>query len=154
MVMHGDRLSEFPIGKIDGTFTWQVGAKVRAARVEEVSASHSLSVLVLLLRFPLLLVLLIPTRSHSRSHCLCLCRSQFKLQLRLLSSLSTHRCNTPPHHSNPPSLQPPITPSHRCNTLSQKIPLNPTTAGVYVAMMMAQIDVLKRNGHSYSEVRV
>jgi ketol-acid reductoisomerase len=68
VVMHGDRLSEFPIGKIDGTFTWQIGAKVRAARVEE------------------------------------------------------------------------------------NIPLNPTTAGVYVAMMMAQIDVLKRNGHSYSEI--
>jgi ketol-acid reductoisomerase len=68
VVMHGDRLSEFPIGKIDNTFTWQVGAAVRAARVEE------------------------------------------------------------------------------------NIPLNPTTAGVYVATMMAQIDVLKRNGHSYSEI--
>ena len=30
--------------------------------------------------------------------------------------------------------------------------MNPTTAGVYIAMMMAQIDVLKRNGHSYSEI--
>lgn len=68
VVMHGDRLSEFPIGKIDGTYTWQVGEKVRASRVEE------------------------------------------------------------------------------------KIPLNPTTAGVYIAVMMAQIDVLKRNGHSYSEI--
>lgn len=68
VVMHGNRLSEFPIGKIDGTYTWQVGEKVRASRVEE------------------------------------------------------------------------------------KIPLNPTTAGVYIAVMMAQIDVLKRNGHSYSEI--
>jgi len=33
-----------------------------------------------------------------------------------------------------------------------KIPLNPTTAGVYVATMMAQIDVLLKHGHSYSEV--
>lgn len=31
-------------------------------------------------------------------------------------------------------------------------PLNPTTAGVYVAVMMAQIDVLLKHGHSYSEV--
>eukprot|EP01041_Mallomonas_annulata_P004983 gene4982-9959_t len=33
-----------------------------------------------------------------------------------------------------------------------KIPLNPTTAGMYVATMMAQIDVLLKHGHSYSEV--
>ena len=33
-----------------------------------------------------------------------------------------------------------------------KIPLNPFTAGVYVAVMMAQIDVLLDGGHSYSEV--
>ncbi len=26
--------NRFPIGKIDGTYTWEVGAKVRAARVE------------------------------------------------------------------------------------------------------------------------
>jgi ketol-acid reductoisomerase len=68
VIMAGDRFKEFPIGKIDGTFTWQVGAKVRAARDES------------------------------------------------------------------------------------KIPLNPTTAGIYIATMMAQIDVLLRNGHSYSEV--
>lgn len=30
--------------------------------------------------------------------------------------------------------------------------LNPTTAGVYLAVMMAQIDVLRENGHSYSEI--
>merc|ERR1719276_265719 len=68
VVMHGNRLGEFPIGKIDNTVTWKVGEKVRAARKED------------------------------------------------------------------------------------EIPLNPTTAGVYVAMMMSQIDVLKRNGHSYSEI--
>jgi len=68
VVMHGSRLAEFPMGKIDGTFTWKVGEKVRAARIEE------------------------------------------------------------------------------------NIPLNPTTAGVYIAVMMAQIDVLKRNGHSFSEI--
>ena len=33
-----------------------------------------------------------------------------------------------------------------------KIPLNPTTAGVYCATMMAQIDVLLEAGHPYSEV--
>ncbi|XP_047315535.1 ketol-acid reductoisomerase, chloroplastic-like [Impatiens glandulifera] len=31
-------------------------------------------------------------------------------------------------------------------------PLNPFTAGVYVALMMAQIEVLRRKGHSYSEI--
>ena len=33
-----------------------------------------------------------------------------------------------------------------------KIPLNPFTAGVYIAVMMAQIDVLLKHSHSYSEV--
>jgi ketol-acid reductoisomerase len=68
VIMHGKRLKEFPIGKIDGTFTWKVGEKVRASRVES------------------------------------------------------------------------------------SIPLNPTTAGIYIATMMAQIDILKAQGHSYSEI--
>lgn len=68
VIMHGNRLSEYPIGKIDGTFTWKVGEKVRAARDES------------------------------------------------------------------------------------KIPFNPTTAGIYVAVMMAQIDVLKKHDHSFSEI--
>lgn len=69
VIMAGQRHnSGFPMGKIDGTYTWQIGEKVRATRDES------------------------------------------------------------------------------------KIPLNPTTAGVYVATMMAQIDVLLKHGHSYSEV--
>jgi ketol-acid reductoisomerase len=32
-----------------------------------------------------------------------------------------------------------------------KIPVNPFTAGVYIATMMAQIDVLLEAGHPYSE---
>jgi len=68
VIMHGARFSKFPIGKIDGTYTWEVGEKVRAARVED------------------------------------------------------------------------------------KIPLNPTTAGFYVACMMAQIDVLREAGHQYTEI--
>lgn len=68
VIMAGSRHGEFPMGKIDGTYTWQVGEKVRASRDES------------------------------------------------------------------------------------KIPLNPTTAGVYVATMMAQIDVLLKHDHSYSEV--
>ena len=68
VIMHGDRLAEFPVGKIDGTETWKVGEQVRAKRDED------------------------------------------------------------------------------------NIPLNPFTAGVYVATMMAQIDVLRKAGHSYSEI--
>lgn len=68
VIMHGKRINKFPVGKIDGTDTWQVGEKVRADRDEE------------------------------------------------------------------------------------NIPLNPFTAGVYVATMMAQIDVLLEAGHPYSEV--
>jgi ketol-acid reductoisomerase len=68
VIMHGDRFEKFPIGKIDGTYTWAVGEKVRAKRDES------------------------------------------------------------------------------------KIPLNPITAGMYVATMMAQIDVLRENGHSYTEI--
>ena len=33
-----------------------------------------------------------------------------------------------------------------------KTPLNPFTAGVYIATMMAQIDILLDHGHPYSEV--
>ena len=68
VIMQGERVQKFPVGKIDGTFTWQIGEKVRATRDED------------------------------------------------------------------------------------SIPLNPFTAGVYVATMMATLDVLLEAGHSYSEV--
>lgn len=68
VIMQGDRVEKYPVGKIDGTFTWQVGEKVRAERDDD------------------------------------------------------------------------------------NIPLNPFTAGVYVATMMAQCDVLLEAGHPYSEV--
>ena len=68
VIMHGQRLDKYPVGKIDGTDTWKVGEKVRAARDDD------------------------------------------------------------------------------------NIPLNPFTAGVYIATMMAQIDVLLEEGHPYSEV--
>jgi ketol-acid reductoisomerase len=68
VIMHGQRLDQYPVGKIDGTDTWKVGEKVRSTRDED------------------------------------------------------------------------------------KIPLNPFTAGVYVATMMAQIDVLLEEDHPYSEV--
>jgi len=68
VIMHGDRLDRYPVGKIDGTDTWQVGERVRADRKEE------------------------------------------------------------------------------------DIPVNPFTAGVYIATMMAQCDVLREAGHPYSEI--
>ncbi len=68
VIMHGERTAQFPVGKIDGTYTWQIGEKVRAERDED------------------------------------------------------------------------------------NIPMNPFTAGVYVATMMAQCDVLLEAGHPYSEV--
>mmetsp|Transcript_22092 Transcript_22092/g.36585 ORF Transcript_22092/g.36585 Transcript_22092/m.36585 type:complete len:598 (-) Transcript_22092:199-1992(-) len=40
----------------------------------------------------------------------------------------------------------------RAKRVEDKIPLHPFTAGVYIATMMAQIDVLDRAGHSYSEI--
>lgn len=40
----------------------------------------------------------------------------------------------------------------RASRDEESIPLNPFTAGVYVATMMAQIDVLLEEGHPYSEV--
>ena len=66
--MAGSRFDRYPMGKIDSTYMWQVGAKVRAARVEAA------------------------------------------------------------------------------------IPLNPFTAGVYVATMMATVEVLREKGHCYSEI--
>ena len=32
------------------------------------------------------------------------------------------------------------------------IPVDPTTAGIYIAGMMAQVDLLKERGHPYSEI--
>lgn len=40
----------------------------------------------------------------------------------------------------------------RANRVEDEIPLDPTTAGVYCATMMAQIDVLLEAGHPYSEI--
>ncbi|GMH40883.1 hypothetical protein BSKO_08787 [Bryopsis sp. KO-2023] len=40
----------------------------------------------------------------------------------------------------------------RAKRVEEAIPLNPFTAGVYVAVMMATVDVLRRNGHPYSEI--
>ncbi len=42
--------------------------------------------------------------------------------------------------------------SVRAQRVEENIPLDPTTAGVYCATMMAQIDVLLRAGHPYSEI--
>ncbi len=40
VIMAGDRLKTRPMGKIDGTETWKVGAKVRAKRVEDKIPVH------------------------------------------------------------------------------------------------------------------
>ena len=40
----------------------------------------------------------------------------------------------------------------RAERVESEIPINPFTAGVYCATMIAQIDVLKENGHAYSEI--
>jgi ketol-acid reductoisomerase len=40
----------------------------------------------------------------------------------------------------------------RAKRVESEIPLNPETAGLYCAAMMAQVDLLLQNGHSYSEV--
>jgi len=68
VVQAGARFDRFPMGKIDGTYMWKVGQKVRAERKED------------------------------------------------------------------------------------QIPLNPFTAGVYIATMMATIEVLREKGHPYSEI--
>ncbi len=40
----------------------------------------------------------------------------------------------------------------RAARVEEKIPLNPFTAGVYLACMMAQIDILSERGHAFSEI--
>ena len=40
----------------------------------------------------------------------------------------------------------------RTNRKRYSIPIEPVTAGVYVAAMMAQVDLLKEKGHPYSEI--
>jgi ketol-acid reductoisomerase len=40
----------------------------------------------------------------------------------------------------------------RANRKRYQIPLEPVTAGIYVATMMAQVDLLKEKGHPYSEI--
>ena len=39
----------------------------------------------------------------------------------------------------------------RAKRVEDKIPVHPFTAGVYIATMMAQIDILLDHGHPYSE---
>jgi len=40
----------------------------------------------------------------------------------------------------------------RKNRVEDDLPLNPFTAGIYLAAMIAQIDILAENGHAYSEI--
>ena len=40
----------------------------------------------------------------------------------------------------------------RANRVEKDIPLDPFTAGVYVATMMATVDILREHGHPYSEI--
>jgi ketol-acid reductoisomerase len=40
----------------------------------------------------------------------------------------------------------------RAKRVEDKIPVNPFTAGAYIATMMAQIDQLDEKGHPYSEI--
>ena len=40
----------------------------------------------------------------------------------------------------------------RAQRVEEDIPLHPFTAGVYVATMMATVDVLASHGHPYSEI--
>ncbi len=40
----------------------------------------------------------------------------------------------------------------RAQRQPDKTPINPITAGVYIATMMAQVDLLKEKGHPYSEI--
>lgn len=40
----------------------------------------------------------------------------------------------------------------RANRREDAIPLNPFTAGVYVATMMATVEVLRSHGHPFSEI--
>ena len=35
---------------------------------------------------------------------------------------------------------------------STVVPINPVTAGIYIATMVAQVDLLKEKGHPYSEI--
>jgi ketol-acid reductoisomerase len=40
----------------------------------------------------------------------------------------------------------------RAQRNDDQIPVDPTTAGIYIAAMMAQVDLLKEQGHPYSEI--
>lgn len=40
----------------------------------------------------------------------------------------------------------------RANRVEKDIPLNPFTAGVYIATMMATVEILREHGHPYSEI--
>ena len=40
----------------------------------------------------------------------------------------------------------------RAKRVEDQIPIHPFTAGVYIAVMMAQIDLLNGKGHPYSEI--
>lgn len=120
VILHGARLKEFPMGKIDGTFTWKVGERVRAARKEED----------------------IPLNPFTAG----VCRPSPMMCLEI-----AHECRTNP--CTPVDCEPLVRVAWQQAANASNAPAAcPGTAQVYVAMMMAQIDVLRKAGHSFSEV--
>jgi ketol-acid reductoisomerase len=95
VIMHGDRFDRFPIGKIDGTLTWQVGEKVSQPLVSNYASSARL-------RFTL-----------PRPPALRFTGTFFGFDVRWWQV--------------------------RAKRVESEIPLNPVTAGIYIATMMAQV---------------
>jgi len=120
--MHSDRLKDFPVGKIDGTYTWQVGEKVRASRGDESK---------------------IPLNPFTAGVSRCWRRRRRRRELFVqgqpLIFMTSHR------------LSPPLSPFFALPSSSSSYYYY-YCYQVYVATMMAQIDVLKAAGHSYSEI--
>ncbi len=149
VVLAGSRFDRFPMGKIDQTYMWKVGGAVggglrgrlgacgrekqrerrreREGEGEEQRPAASK-----------------PARqSTSTQHQ----RLNHLIHL-IISSISPVSLRRHHHHGHPQVGQ-----EVRAKRVEAEIPIDPFTAGVYVATMMATVEVLREKGHPYSEVR-
>jgi hypothetical protein len=133
VVQAGSRFDRFPMGKIDQTYMWKVRRRRRP-------------------------------RGSARAGVLAVWAAAAWLHLHLHTCThahtASHRCthpHTPTHaHARPRPLTartpPQVGKEVRAKRVEKDIPLDPFTAGVYVATMMATVEVLREKGHPYSEI--
>ena len=124
VVQAGERFDRYPMGKIDQTYMWKV--TLLQSLTQHIQDSHRCYWdigMVLLFRSDRASTW--PVNARMR------CPNRLSRDILLLQEVGA---------------------KVRAKRVESEIPLYPFTAGVYVATMMATVDVLKSHGHPYSEI--